>query len=275
MKLKGKSFVEIRQLVKQIHDGNVDINEHDFLSAECEKQEKHKKIKFVDIAHGEFYKRLDHVLLGHGHLNRTVEKKKQKFKEKYGLEVVGGFQVPQIQNKIQATCVKNFGVENPFASHEIQRRISATNLERYGSAIFVQSKYAKSKIHGTEAQARRAELFSTTGHYSSATENQFYQYLCLQFGSMNIKRQVFVKCWSIDFYVRRYCIYIQFDGIYWHGLDRPIKIIENSESPCDRAIAKAYYRDIEQNVWFKKNNLKLIRITDREFNDPKFEWKEK
>ena len=41
--------------------------------------------------------------------------------------------------------------------------------------------------------------------------------------------------------------------------------IASSKVPRDKVALKTFYRDKEQNKWFKKNNLKLIRITDKEF----------
>lgn len=76
-----------------------------------------------------------------------------------------------------------------------------------------------------------------------------------------VKRFVFVNGWSIDIFVPSINTYVQFDGIYWHGLDRPIEEQRNLK------IKKKYFRDIEQNEWFLSHGLKLIRITDVEWEE--------
>lgn len=83
----------------------------------------------------------------------------------------------------------------------------------------------------------------------------------------NIDEQV-VR-WNIDMYVHNLNVYVQFDGVYWHGLDRPIDVIRSSKSSRDKTIYKKWQSDRQQDVWFQNQNKKLIRITDIDFkNDP-------
>lgn len=73
------------------------------------------------------------------------------------------------------------------------------------------------------------------------------------------------RMWNIDFYIPEIDTYVQFDGAYWHGLDRPIDQIKNSASKRDQSIYAKWLLDREQDAWFSENRKCLIRITDVEF----------
>lgn len=73
--------------------------------------------------------------------------------------------------------------------------------------------------------------------------------------------------WNVDFYIPEMDVYVQFDGVYWHGLDRPINVIMESQSLRDQIIYKKYLLDKEQDVWFQKQEKCLVRITDIQFKE--------
>lgn len=71
--------------------------------------------------------------------------------------------------------------------------------------------------------------------------------------------------WNIDFYIPEINTYVQFDGVYWHGLDRPIELICELQTSRNKAIYNNWVKDRLQDEWFLKTNKRLIRITDLEF----------
>lgn len=75
----------------------------------------------------------------------------------------------------------------------------------------------------------------------------------------------------IDFYIESIDTYVQFDGVYWHGLDRPIELIEERKNSHDQEIADRWHKDREQDEWFKAKGLKLVRITDQVFDEKEAE----
>jgi len=76
-----------------------------------------------------------------------------------------------------------------------------------------------------------------------------------------VEHTVYVNGWSIDVYVPYVSVYFQFDGVYWHGLDRPVSEITNKK------ILKKVERDRRQVEWFSENSLNLVRITDVEWEN--------
>ena len=61
---------------------------------------------------------------------------------------------------------------------------------------------------------------------------------------------------DIDIYVLTGDVYIQFDGVYYHGLDRPYDQL----SPV---IRRKYDRDRAVDALFSRLGLRLIRVTDK------------
>ena len=119
-----------------------------------------------------------------------------------------------------------------------------------------------------ETLRKRHETMKANGSYrrcSSRAENAFYEELCCLFGSDDVERAVHVNRWLIDFYVCSIDTYIQFDGVYWHGLDRPVDEIAASSSLRDAAILRTFERDGRREKWFLESGKKLVRVTDKQF----------
>jgi len=96
----------------------------------------------------------------------------------------------------------------------------------------------------------------------SKEEDAFYNFLLNKFDGYSILRQEPVKNWSIDFYISELDIYVQYNGSYFHGLDRPIEQIKQSCKQRDENIYKTYIRDVERFNYFEENNIKLVVVSD-------------
>lgn len=140
-------------------------------------------------------------------------------------------ELQQINNKRVNTCQEKYGVSNPVFNKEVIAKIHETK-KKNGS-------YGNSRI-----------------------ENSFALYL-EKFGV--VERQKVVNGWAIDFYING--IYIQLDGVYYHGLDRPLDKIAEFKTSLDKNIYLTYLRDRKQDQWFADNSMKLYRITDLEAID--------
>lgn len=161
------------------------------------------------------------------------EKRKQLFQKRYGLHVTSPLQVPGAKERRKRTHLERYGAEETFQVEEFR-------------------------------QKRNKTWEKNTPNYASKSELRCLQELQAQFGIDDVEHQKWVNGHPIDFYVKSIDTYIQFDGVYWHGLDRPIEIIKESQKPRDRAIARKWEIDRKQNEWFEKHELKLKRITDKD-----------
>lgn len=200
--------------------------------------------------------------------------------ERYGVEYSA--QADVVKTKIVDTLMKNHGVNAGWkteacqiSSHTSEARVKAkeTTIERHGvdcgfkmkkcrdNLMNVLTDPEKSKIRSQKC----SETMKENGTYhGSKVENQIYDVLCEIFGVDDVVRQRPINGWIIDFYVTSIQLYLQVDGIYWHGLDRSIEEIKKFKNKRDVTIFQAFQRDKQQDVWFPENNLKLVRITDKE-----------
>lgn len=190
------------------------------------------------------------------------EKCRQTSRQNYG--VLHPMKSEKIKEKYKQTFIRLYSVENPFKSDSVKEKCRQTCLKKYGTEYPTQSRHVRSKIDQKSAAQKRHDTMKVNGTYGkSHAKDEYYSHLCDLHGVENVERQVNVNGWSIDFYIRSTDTYVQFDGVYWHGLDRPIEVIEEFKSPRDRVIHETYLRDRNQDEWFKKNGLTLVRVTDK------------
>lgn len=181
------------------------------------------------------------------------------------------FKKIEIQQKIKKTMIEHYGYESCLSSKIIREKCKKTMVERYGAensmncpSIIV--KYDFEKI----TQKRHLNMKENKTYRTSKPENELHALLCKHFSDTDVERSKFMnKKWPIDFYVKSLNVYIQLDGVYWHGLNRPLEKIMEFKTPRDKIIYRKYLTDREQEKWFKEQGLKLIRITDKQFiSDP-------
>lgn len=117
---------------------------------------------------------------------------------------------------------------------------------------------------------KTVETKRQNGSYTgtSKQEERFYQKLVELFGENDVKRWVPIKKWVLDFYIKSIDTYIEFDGMYWHGLLYPLETLEEKAKTSKQiaSILKRYHKDRDKDKWFTENNFKLIRITDTQFS---------
>jgi very-short-patch-repair endonuclease len=143
-------------------------------------------------------------------------------------------------------------------------RVRLTNVAKFGVSTPLIRSDVIEKSHSQDAQRRKHATEKSRGwHVTSRPEQRLGAALRTCFGD-SVVQNVWLGGFCIDFYVESNKTYIQLDGVYWHGLDRPLAIIENSESPRDAAILKKFKRDRRADEWFKAQSLRLVRFTDTE-----------
>lgn len=158
----------------------------------------------------------------------------------------------KIKQKSRATCLKRFGVEHVFMRADVRQKA----IEQSKTDEARQKSHETMKKNGTHKRR------------SSLIEDDFFVNLCKIYGADDIERQKFINHrWHIDFYIRSIDVYVQFDGVYWHGLNRSIEEIRKFKYARDVQIYRGLAKTQQQNEWFKSQDLKLVRITDAEYRE--------
>lgn len=124
-----------------------------------------------------------------------------------------------------------------------------TCLKTYGVEYVSQVSSVKHSKHQTRKR---------NGTYGrSNVEDDFYVWLTSQYGIDHVERWPRINGWSIDFHVRSIEAWVQFDGVYWHGLMHAYKHLTEGQR-------KVYDKDRAQDEWFRVQGMKLVRVTDKE-----------
>jgi len=167
------------------------------------------------------------------------------------------------QKKLKETVSKKYGVNNVSSLEWVKKKKISTTRKNYGVDNPQQNQNIKNRTIQTYC-----EKHSNT--WMSKPEKDFRIFLEKKFGKENIKvQQLIENKWSVDFYIISLDTYVQFDGVYWHGLDRNLEEIKSSEKIRDKAIYNKWVKDRQLDEYILKHGKKLVRITDKMFNlDP-------
>lgn len=215
--------------------------------------------------------------------SKDIQIKKQKTLLE-NFEVIHNSKISSVIEKRKKTSLKKWGYDNPMKSPVIQQKMSLlwhsksisekksiqakraeTNIKKYGSISPMGNELVKAKVDWKEAFRKQHATKKARGTYGkSRIEEYCFELLVNVFGHKNIERQAVVNGWNIDFYIKSVGVYLQVDGSYWHGLNRPICEIINSKKVRDKKIHKTYFVDMDQNSWFAENQLSLARLLDTE-----------
>jgi hypothetical protein len=97
----------------------------------------------------------------------------------------------------------------------------------------------------------------TKSKFVSRPEKQLLKFVREHFPGT--KSQVRLLGQSIDMYISELDVYVQLDGVYWHGLDESVR--------KNRVIKKKMSRDDELNSVFRGSirGPKLFRISDKQW----------
>jgi hypothetical protein len=206
---------------------------------------------------------------------KSIAVKKCLFKEG---KIKSPFLRPEVREKANKTYLERYGklgpvhplkgLDNPMHREEVKEKLKKTNLEKFGVNCNLMLPEVKAKLALSETHKKRHETMKKKCAYKNMTrpETIVKKHLLSMFEFNDIVYQQFTEHWPIDFYVKSIGAYIQVDGLYWHGLDRPIEEIMECKTSRDKVILKKIETDARQNEWFKKNGLKLFRVREDDIN---------
>lgn len=165
------------------------------------------------------------------------------------------------QTQLKRTLKKRYGVDNPSSLEWVKQKKVETTRLHYG--VDNPQQHPEIKRRSIETYAKNSFCV-----WTSKPERAFGELLCAKFGRENVKVQQLVeRKWSIDFYVKSIDTYVQFDGVYWHGLDRPIDVIKASSKPRDQGIYGKWIKDRELDAHMCERGMRLVRVTDIMFRE--------
>ena len=192
--------------------------------------------------------------------NDIKQKNKETCLKKYGVEYVT--QTELFKQKSKESCLEKYGVDHPMKSDIVKNKVMHTCLLHYGVEHPTQNKKIMLK-------AFDARIKSIKGHRFSKKEDEIYNYLITI--DKDTKRQYYSELYPFhcDFYLPNFQVYIEYQGMWTHGLhpfDKDnkddIEILNKWEI---KAETSKFYRSAIKN-WTITDPLKRKTAKDNKLN---------
>ena len=159
------------------------------------------------------------------------------------------------------------GVDNPLQVENTKQQVRKTCLELYGvDNIFKRPDVIKNRLN---------KMIENSKRMSSKGEDDICETLKIEFNDVERHPIIFYRkgtnsFWIIDAYVPSLDVYIEYDGIYWHGVGKDteeLKALSENGNKVAKMQLSAHRKKKFQDSWFRKNNKKLFRINEGVPND--------
>lgn len=176
--------------------------------------------------------------------------------EKYGSGIRHHMQDRDVKIGMQSTMVSRYGAPHALQVPELFDRSVRSTIEHYGVWPAVKSPVVQATIDHVERNRKLRERLLREGRlWISKPEKELGEFLVRELGAADVLAQVFIADRSVDFCVRSLKLYVQMDGVYWHGL------VEAGRGRSD--VVEAMRKDRQQDAWFAaQDELRLFRISD-------------
>lgn len=164
-------------------------------------------------------------------------------------------------------CTRKCAAAERKAGGIIAQKVDATTFKHWGVKRGLHIPENKLRANSENACKKRHETMKRNGTFKKPSKSEVacYDALCEIFGADDVHQQVLMnERWPIDFYVVSIDTYVQEDGVYWHGLDRPIEEIALHKTKKDVNIYQKWKVDRVQDEWFEQAGKRLVRLTDLE-----------
>jgi len=194
------------------------------------------------------------------------QKLQNTLKERYGHEITNVSQLCEVQIKIKETSIKKYGVSHFTKSNNVKEKMKYTMIKKYGYDNAFKIPLNKTLCHSIEAHKKRIETMKLNGRnfQSSKIEDYLYEILCQNF--TKVERHVPINGWDIDFHIADINVYVNMNGIYWHGRNMSNDILIKTKTGQAKTIFETKLRDEAREKWFLENNKKLIIIWEDEIH---------
>jgi len=173
-----------------------------------------------------------------------------------------------INSRFKKTCLKKYGVENPYQSEKIKKKIKKTCLKKYGQEYpaHINRENIDWKIMQNK---RRQSLKNNNSYNTSKTEDRFYNKLCKIYGKENIVRNYKEERYPFlcDFYIKDFDFFIEYQEHWTHG-DEPYDVnnISHLIKKCRWKSKNSKYYNLAVDVWTKRDVQKRLIAKQHKLN---------
>ena len=208
----------------------------------------------------------------------------EEFKEKYSNTCIKRYgesnysKTEECKNKVKNTCMKHYNCEYPMQSEEIREKSRKTNLERRGCEYPFQSEEVKEKIRNTNLERRGVDNPFKLSEYvfHSKIGDEFcinlYERLPEEWKDSTIFYKKSNKEYTLerndqryfyDFCIPEIKVIVEFDGLYWHGLQEEQKDVKGVP------VEEIWKKDMEKQKLAEDAGFRVIRVRENEYRKNK------
>lgn len=189
---------------------------------------------------------------------------KETLAANYGEGIINPSQLEATQKKIKETSFIRYGVEHFTQSVFIKAKQRKTMVENHGYDNVFKLPTTRIACHTKDAHRKRIETMKSAGanFQSSKVEDRLFEILAGSF--VKVHRHAEVNGWDIDFYIEDIDVYVNMNGVYWHGRDMSHTQLEESMTKQSKTILGTKLRDELREKWFLENKKKLVIIWEDE-----------
>ena len=251
---------------KEVHGSAYDYSVTEY-------QNMHTKVSILCPKHGVFQQFPQAHLRGQGCPICGREKQKQTMLDRYGVD--NPIKHRAFYEQARTTCQKKYGHDWAASLPEIQAKIEATNLQRYGTQRPLQAKRVVKSCRVIQQRVRslHKDCCSVMSDFQgtqdvSQSEERLYEMLCSQFGTSDVLRQYRSAEYpfACDFYIKSRHLYVELNGSWTHGQhwfrhddidEKTISLWQNRNTP--------YYQNAIR-VWTEADVRKREKAADASLN---------
>lgn len=232
-----------------------------------------------DLKIEDIKKRYDEKKLRKSISSKLAYEKDPTFCQRLGEILKRNWMNPEFRKKISQGQRKTFSTlefkqKRSKISSEINNRLTVKEKNAEGQRKAWNkpgARLRRGKIHSKflrrpDVQARRLKTLNENGNVGIRRSKHEIQFE-IEMKKIFVKDDVIISPivtngWGVDFYIKSIDTYVEFDGVYWHGLCEN-KIPKKGKQRT--AILATKVRDAIKNQWFIENQKILIRISDEEY----------
>jgi hypothetical protein len=186
------------------------------------------------------------------------DRTKNTNQEKYGVD-----NTFQLVDRVKEGMMKKYGADSPLRVPELKEKQQATNLKKYGFIAPSQNQQVKEKLIKTlnteEVKRKKYETLKKNDSFGTSKEEDSFLIYLREIDENTKDHLIHPSLNNImDYYSPKYDLWIQYDGVYWHGKKGVQK--ESRQAKRIREI-------MEQDQYQTKNIPNLIRFWSDDVNE--------
>ena len=179
--------------------------------------------------------------------------------KKYGVKSTS--QLLEVKEKYKQTCMERYGAENPQQNKEINKKshktyfnktgfyfpiqntnINAKTVEKISNTLKIKSRQLNGEYWSTRNEKSYKTMKERNSFNTSKPENRIFEKLVAKFPNTTKQYKTIEYPFNCDFYIPEINLYIEYQGVFGHWLNKNYMEPFNSKNKIHRKLVKKNYK---------------------------------